>query len=78
MLEDISPFPINTYSRSVSSLWWRYDAKFLDKSRIEICFVDENETKRQKSITLTRENGVRKKHHNIVNNSCRQSLMINY
>jgi hypothetical protein len=44
MLEDISPFPINTYSMSVSSLWWRCDSKFLDNKRLEICFKDEEET----------------------------------
>lgn len=43
MLEDISPFPINTYSMSVSSIWWRCDIKFLDNHRLEICFRDENE-----------------------------------
>ena len=52
MLEDISPFPINTYSTSVSSLWWRCDAKFLDRSRIEICFVNENESKKTKIYNL--------------------------
>ena len=44
MLEDISPFPINTYSISVSSIWWRCHTKFLDNSRLEICFKDEKET----------------------------------
>lgn len=43
MLEDISPFPINTYSTSVSCIWWRCDSKFLDNKRLEICFVDETE-----------------------------------
>lgn len=41
MLEDISPFPINTYLMSVSSLWWMCDTKFIDNSRIEICFRND-------------------------------------
>lgn len=52
MLEDISPFPINTYSRSVSSIWWRCGANFLDKQRLEICFVDENEKTAKKIYNL--------------------------
>jgi hypothetical protein len=42
MLEDLSPFPVDTYSGSISSRWWRCDSKFLDNKRIEICFRDEN------------------------------------
>ena len=52
MLEDISPFPINTYSTSMSSIRWRCDTKFLDKNRIEICFVDENESKKTRIYDL--------------------------
>jgi len=43
MLEDISPFPINTYKISISSLWWRCGQEFIDNHRISICFMDENE-----------------------------------
>jgi len=52
MLEDISPFPINTYSTSISSIWWRCETTFLDKSRIEICFSDENERKEKRIYNL--------------------------
>lgn len=41
-LEEISPFPINTYYRSISSLWWRCGQDFLDNHRISICFTDKN------------------------------------
>jgi hypothetical protein len=49
MLDDISPFPINNYERSISSLWWRCGQGFLDNIRIEICFVD-GEKKMEKKI----------------------------
>ena len=41
MLEDISPFPINTYERSVSSIWWRCGQEFVNDNEIEICFNNE-------------------------------------
>ena len=43
MLEDIAPFPINTYHMSVSSILWGCGQEFIDNQRISICFVDENE-----------------------------------
>jgi hypothetical protein len=44
-LEDISPFPINTYKMSISSIWWRCGQKFIDNQNLEICFVNENNEK---------------------------------
>ncbi|UXE67249.1 MAG: hypothetical protein KA713_01190 [Chryseotalea sp. WA131a] len=55
MLEDISPFPINTYSMSVSSIWWRCDTKFLDNNRLEICFKDDKETIIRKTYNLDKK-----------------------
>ncbi|HEY8933825.1 MAG TPA: hypothetical protein VIM65_01335 [Cyclobacteriaceae bacterium] len=43
MLEDISPFPINDYPTSISSLWWRCGQQFVDNRRVEICFVSGDE-----------------------------------
>ena len=43
MLEDISPFPINTYSITISSLWWRCGQEFINNYEISICFQDEND-----------------------------------
>lgn len=40
-LQDISPFPIDAYPRSVSSIWWRCDVQFADDKRIQICFQNE-------------------------------------
>jgi hypothetical protein len=41
-LQDISPFPVNDYLRSVSSIHWRQDAKFLSNEELEISFVDKD------------------------------------
>jgi hypothetical protein len=45
MLEDISPFPINTYTLSISSLWWRCGQKILDDNTLEICFMNKDDEK---------------------------------
>ena len=42
-LEEISPFPLNDYSMSISSLYWRKEVRFIDNERIEIVFGTENE-----------------------------------
>lgn len=52
-LEDISPFPINTYPLSISSLWWRCGSEFLDNERISICFMDKNEAIEKRIYNLT-------------------------
>jgi len=44
-LEEISPFPLNDYSMSISSLYWKKDVRYIDNDRIEIIFeTDENKT----------------------------------
>lgn len=44
-LEEISPFPLNDYSMSISSLYWRKDVRYIDNDRIEIIFeTDDNKT----------------------------------
>lgn len=40
MLEDISPFPINTYVSTISSIRRRCGQKFIDSERVLICFRD--------------------------------------
>lgn len=42
-LEEISPFPINDYPSSISSLYWCCGKKFMNNERIEICFHNEKE-----------------------------------
>ena len=44
-LDEISPFPLNDYSTSISSLYWRKDVRYIDNDRIEIIFeTDDNKT----------------------------------
>jgi len=44
-LEEITPFPLNDYSMSVSSLYWRKDVRYIDNDRIEIIFeTNDNRT----------------------------------
>jgi hypothetical protein len=40
-LEDISPFPINDYLITMSSIHWRSEEKYIDKQRVEIIFSDK-------------------------------------
>jgi len=37
-LEEITPFPLNDYKRTISSLHWNTNFKFIDNERIEIVF----------------------------------------
>jgi len=44
-LDEISPFPLNDYSMSISSLYWRKDVRYIDNEKIEIVFAtDDNKT----------------------------------
>lgn len=40
-LEEITPFPLNDYSISTSSLFWRKEVRYVDIDRIEIVFESE-------------------------------------
>ena len=53
MLEDISPFPINTYQRTISSIWWRCGQRFIDDEQIEICFNNEEKESENKIYSLS-------------------------
>jgi len=44
-LEDFSPYEIDDYMHSVSSIWWKCGAKYIDINRIEICCSVEEESK---------------------------------
>lgn len=47
-LEVITPFPLNDYSMSISSLYWRKDARYIDNDKIEIVFEsDDNRTSKR-------------------------------
>lgn len=41
-LEEISPFPINYYRMTISSIWWSCGKEFIDDNRFKICFETED------------------------------------
>lgn len=46
-LEEISPFPLNDYSKSTSSLYWRKEAVFIDNERVELTFQTDKYLKKR-------------------------------
>ena len=42
-LEEISPFPLNDYMMTISSLHWNIGEKYIDNGRIEIIFGAEDD-----------------------------------
>ena len=40
-LEEITPYPLNDYFTSMSSIWWDAGTRFIDNERIEISFQNE-------------------------------------
>ena len=40
-LEEITPYPLNDYFISLSSIWWNAGTRFIDNNRIEISFQNE-------------------------------------
>lgn len=53
-LEDFSPFPINTYLLTISSIHWRCGVSFIARDTVRICFQDEEEQKKFKLYNLSR------------------------
>ncbi|MFA6924994.1 MAG: hypothetical protein WC223_12180 [Bacteroidales bacterium] len=54
-LDDITPFPLNSYQLSISSIWWRGDVTISEASTgIEICFIDKDKNKKCRNYDLTK------------------------
>lgn len=53
-LEEISPFPLNDYRMTISSLNWNTEDKFIDNARVEISFGTDD-GKLQKRIYNTKK-----------------------
>jgi hypothetical protein len=51
-LEDFSPYPINTYTMSISSFWWRCGVQYIDNQEIEICFSNDYNEERKLTYNL--------------------------
>lgn len=52
-LEDITPFPIEQYSRSISSISWGGYGEYLDNDRIEMHFQNELGEKKKRIFNIT-------------------------
>lgn len=52
-LEEISPFPLNSYLYSISSIHWRCGQKFIERDKVELCFEDENDNIKKRVYCLT-------------------------
>ena len=53
-LDEISPYPLNDYPMSMSSIYWRSEVKFIDNERIEIIFETEMKDFTQKIYNVKR------------------------
>ena len=42
-LEEITPYPLNDYPRSISSIWWRFGARYINNDKIEVDFRNEKD-----------------------------------
>lgn len=51
-LDDFSPFPLNDYSISISSIFWRRGAQYIDNSKIEIEFVNDNKVVKKRVYNI--------------------------
>jgi len=51
-LEEISPFPLNDYSMSISSLYWRKDTRYIDNERIDVVFETEDNKTTERIFNL--------------------------
>lgn len=54
-LEDISPFPIEQYSRSISSIFWGGRGEYLDNNRISIYFKNKNHEIKKEYLILKKK-----------------------
>ncbi|OON70715.1 hypothetical protein [Hymenobacter sp. CRA2] len=53
-LEQLSPFPINQYMRSISSMWWRCDASIVSPERVAICFQTQDKQVQNRTYSLAK------------------------
>ncbi|MBO0356745.1 hypothetical protein J0X19_02190 [Hymenobacter sp. BT186] len=52
-LADFSPFPIDAYRRSISSLWWCCGIKPTTSQQIQLCFYDEEKNQKTGRYNLS-------------------------
>jgi hypothetical protein len=55
-LKEISPFPLNEYEITISSIWWKGRAEYLDNDRVKIYFRNKNDNVREKIFDIVNKN----------------------
>ncbi len=53
-LEEFTPFPLNDYSMSISSIYWRKDVRYTDNEKIEIVFETKDNKMTKRIFNLKR------------------------
>ena len=53
-LDDFTPFPLNSYTISVTSIWWRCGSNYIDNYSINICFQNDQKKLIKKQYNLTK------------------------
>ena len=51
-LKDISPFPLEQYWQTISSIHWGSDVEYLDNDRVVIRFKSENDEKKERIFDI--------------------------
>lgn len=51
-LKEISPFPLEEYFRSISSIHWGGSARYLDNNRVEVIFVNEEGEEKKRVFNI--------------------------
>jgi len=51
-LEEITPFPLNDYMMTISSLHWNAGGKYIDNERIEIVFKTEDDKEKKRIYNI--------------------------
>lgn len=53
-LSDISPYPLNDYFTSISSIWWSSEKKYVDNENVEIVFYTEKKETTKRIYNIKR------------------------
>ncbi len=54
-LDDFTPFPLNSYMISITSIWWRCGCNYIDNNMIEICFQNDEKSIRKRQYNLIKQ-----------------------
>jgi len=51
-LKEISPFPLDAYERTISSIWWGGRAEYLDNERVKIYFRNQYDDVKERIFSI--------------------------